>query len=457
MSLHERAPHTSSPPRVVVVGAGFAGLEVARHLGAAGVPVVLIDRTNHHLFQPLLYQVATAALAAPDIAEPVRKILRRYPSVRVVYGEAEEVDRAKKQVRLTDGGRIAYTHLVLAAGSTPFYFRNEEWARHAPGLKTIEDARLIRSRLLLAFEKAEQTSASDERRRLMTFVVIGGGPTGVELAGSIAELSRHALARDFRAISPGQSRIILVEGGPRLLGGFDERLSVYAKDRLARLGVEVMTGTNVREIGPRHVLLGERRLATGLALWAAGVEASRLGANLGAPLDRSGRVIVAPDLSVPGQPGIFVLGDLAHADQGDGVPLPGLAQVARQQGQHLGRHLGRYLRDGTAIPIFRYSSRGNTAIVGRHAAVYEHGRMRLRGWLAWMFWAIVHVYLLVGFQKRLTVSVQWLWRYLTYERGARLISTDHHRPAERPAERPPFSRTDDCSEESGQQIGTRPD
>jgi NADH:ubiquinone reductase (H+-translocating) len=425
MGSEEADRSGQDPHPTVVVGAGFAGLEVARHLGRAGLPVILIDRNNHHLFQPLLYQVATAALSAPDVAEPVRKILRAHQSVRVVYGEVVGIERIARYVQLADGRIIHYARLVLATGSVPFYFGHDEWARHAPGLKTIEDARLIRSRLLLSFEMAEQTLDPMERARLMTFVVIGGGPTGVELAGSIAELARYTLARDFRSISPAQSRIIIAEGGPRVLAGFAERLSVYAARRLERLGVEVRTSTMVREIGPHHVLLGEERLPTGLALWAAGVGSSPLGASLGLPLDRTGRVFVTPKLTAKGDDNIFVLGDLAHFPDQEGKPLPGLAQVAKQQGVHLGKHLARHILGKTPLPDFAYSSRGNTAIVGRHAAVYEIGPRRLRGWPAWLLWAIVHVYLLVGFQNRMTVSIQWLWRYITYERGARLISAEH--------------------------------
>lgn len=411
--------------RVVVVGAGFAGLEVARRLGRAGIPVVIVDRNNHHLFQPLLYQVATAALSATDVAEPVRKILRRYQSVKVVYGTVVGIDATAHRVLLDDGRRFACSHLVLATGSEPHYFGHADWARHAPGLKSIEDARLIRSRLLLSFENAEQAADPVERRRLMTFVVIGGGPTGVELAGAIAELSRYTLARDFRTVSPREARIVLAEGGPRILSGFDERLGRYAAKRLERLGVEIRTGTMVGAIGADYVELGAERLPVGLALWAAGVRASPLGGVSGLGTGDGGRIPVHDDLSVPGHPWIFALGDLALLAGADGRPLPGLAQVARQQGIHLGRELVRQIRSGTAIRPFRYSSRGDTAIIGRHAAIYQLGGLRLRGWIAWALWAIVHVYLLVGFQHRLTVSVQWLWRYLTYERGARLISAQH--------------------------------
>ncbi|MBI1621766.1 NAD(P)/FAD-dependent oxidoreductase [Aquamicrobium zhengzhouense] len=406
---------------VVIVGAGFGGLETAKYLGEAGVPVILIDRNNHHLFQPLLYQVATAALSAPDIAEPIRKVLRRYPSLRVVYGEVIGVDKDARRVELTDGRSISYSHLVIAAGSVPFYFGNDSWAQFAPGLKTIEDARLIRSRLLLAFERAEQEEDPQERRRLMTFVIIGGGPTGVELAGSIAELSRHTLVRDFRNISPQEARIILAEGGPRLLGGFRESLSEYARLRLLRLGVEVRTNASVKHISDDHVVLNDEVLPTGLSLWAAGVGSSPLGKALGVPLDRHGRVIVRPDLSVGGYNDLYVIGDLAHLVDEEGKPLPGLAQVAKQQGAHLGKHLPASIKNGTRVPDFKYNSRGNTAIVGRHAAVFEGERVHFSGWVAWMLWALVHVYLLVGFQNRMSVSLSWLWRYLTYDRGARMI------------------------------------
>jgi NADH dehydrogenase len=434
MKVSDIKMEDTSPPCVVIVGAGFAGLEAAKYLGRAGVRAVLIDRNNHHLFQPLLYQVATAGLSAPDVAEPIRKVLRSYPSVEVVYGEVSGIDNAARRVFLSEGGSVPYSHLVLATGSVPYYFGNEEWAKHAPGLKTVEDARLIRSRLLLAFERAEQESDPIERRRLMTFVVIGGGPTGVEMAGSFAELSRYTLARDFRNISPKEARVVLAEGAPRLLGAFDTTLSDFALKRLRRLGVDVRLNTKISHIAEDHVVLGDEILPTALALWAAGVGSSSVGKQLGVPLDRAGRVLVSADMSVPGHYNIFVLGDLAHLDDEKGQPLPGLAQVAKQQGAHLGRHLPRLLEDQTPLPPFRYRSRGNTAIIGRHAAVFEHDSFRMRGWLAWVLWAIVHVYLLVGFQNRISVTLSWLWRYLTYDRGARMISLDVREIQER--ERP---------------------
>lgn len=409
--------------RIVIVGAGFAGIEVAKSLGRAGREVLLIDRNNHHLFQPLLYQVATAALSAAEIAEPVRKLVRRYQSVSVWFGDVTDIDTDRREVILADGARLGYGTLVLAPGSRPSYFGHDEWEDRAPGLKTITDATRIRSRLLLSFEAAERATDPEARRRLTTFVVIGGGPTGVELAGSIAELAKYALARDFRQITPEATRIILAEGGPRLLAGFDERLADYAHRRLEKLGVEVRTGCMAKEIGTTHVRLNDEDIPCGLTLWAAGVGSSPLGEALGTERDRTGRVIVNRDLSVPGLPDVYVLGDLARCEDEDGTPLPGLAQVAKQQGRHLGDALARRAQNGEALAPFVYRSRGNTAIVGRHAAVYEWHSFRLRGWIAWAGWAVIHVYLLAGFQHRLLVSVQWLWRYLTYERGARLITS----------------------------------
>lgn len=411
-------------PRVVVVGAGFGGLEVAKALGKAGIDVTVVDRHNHHLFQPLLYQVATAALSAPDIAEPIRRILRPYPSVQVVFGEVAAIEASDRRLRLADGQSIAYTSLVLAAGARSSYFGHDDWQHHALGLKTIEDARRIRSRLLLGFECAERETDPAEQRRLMTIAVIGGGPTGVEVAGSIAELSRYTLARDFRNIRPQDTRIILVEAGPRVLPGFAPELSDYAQRRLDALGVVIETGRLVDHLGDGELGIGGERMPVGVVIWAAGVAASPLAATLGAPLDRSGRIIVPPTLEVPGFPDVYAIGDIAACPGDDGRPLPGLAQVAKQQGIHLGRGLAGLIRSGTPRLPFRYRSRGNTAIIGRHAAIFESGRTKIRGWFAWLAWAVIHVYLLVGFQHRLLVSIQWLWRYLTYEHGARLITTE---------------------------------
>lgn len=414
----------AEPPRfhsdVLIIGAGFAGLEVARALGRAGIEATVIDRANHHLFQPLLYQVATAALSETDIAEPIRKILRPYPSVRVVLGEVAAIDTDRRRVDLAGGGSIGFGHLVLATGAGHSYFGHDDWAERAPGLKTVADARHIRSRLLLTFEQAERSADPRERQRLLSTAIVGGGPTGVELAGAIAELARHALSRDFRTIDPKAARIVLVEAGPRLLAGFSEDMSRYAQARLEKLGVEVRTGEPVTDIGPGTIRIAGEPFPIGMVIWAAGVAASPLAGQLG-ETDRAGRIPVGRDLAVPGQENIFALGDVAACRDEAGNPLPGLAQVARQQGIHLGRALAARITRGAPLPPFRYESRGNTAIIGRHAAVFEHGRLAIRGWFAWLAWAFVHVYLLIGFQHRLQVSIQWLWRYLTYERGARLI------------------------------------
>jgi len=415
------APRSS---RIVIVGAGFAGLEAAKELGKAGIPVVLLDRQNHHLFQPLLYQVATAALSAADIAEPIRKILRPYESVQVLLGEVTSIDMAARVLHLADGSCVNFDYLILATGASHSYFGHPDWARFAPGLKTIADARRIRAKALLAFERAERTLDPDEQARQMTIAIVGGGPTGVELAGSLAELSRLTLARDFRSARPEAARIMLIEAGPRILPAFSEKISAYAHERLERLGVEVHTSTPVEDIQKDSITFGGSTVPVGLVLWAAGVAASPLAAQLGAETDRAGRVIVDGAMRVKGLRNVFAMGDAALFAGQDGKPLPGLAQVAKQQGRHLGRMLARHLRDGKPLDEFVYHGRGNTAIVGRHAAVFEQGRFKLTGWLAWLSWAIIHVYLLVGFQHRLTVSVQWLWRYLTFERGARLITDE---------------------------------
>jgi NADH:ubiquinone reductase (H+-translocating) len=410
--------------RILVIGGGFAGIEVAKELGRAGLSVTLVDRQNHHLFQPLLYQVATAALSAPDVAEPIRKILRRYESVQVLLGEVVGIDTRSRTVSLVDGATLPFDILVLASGAGHGYFGHDEWARHAPGLKTLTDARHIRARTLLAFELAERAADPAEQQRLMTMAVVGGGPTGVELAGSLAELSRYTLARDFRNIKPEAARIMLIEAGPRVLPAFSEAASHFAQERLERLGVEVLTGTAVEDVGPDWIRFAGRVQPVGVVLWAAGVAASPLARLLGAETDRAGRLYVEDTLAVRGLEDVFALGDVAHCVDEAGKPLPGLAQVAKQQGRHLGRSLARHLLGKEPLRPFRFKGRGNTAIVGRSAAVFEQGRFRIRGWFAWVAWALIHVYLLVGFEHRLVVSVQWLWRYLTYERGARLVTDD---------------------------------
>lgn len=366
--------------------------------------------------------MATAALSATDVAEPIRRIVRPYRTIEVLLEEVVGIDAPAREVMFSSGRRLGFRYLVLAPGARTSYFGHEEWSVVAPGLKTIEDARQLRSRLLLSFEHAERSEDPRERKRLMTIAIIGGGPTGVELAGSIAELSRFTLARDFRNIQSRNTRIMLVEGQPRLLVGFSDKAASFARRRLERLGVEVRTGCLVDYLGPGELGIAGERLPVGLVFWAAGVQASPLGAATGGRTDRTGRVFVEPTLEVSGVPGIFALGDVAHCRDADGRPLPGLAQVARQQGLHLGRGLVAAIRYGRALEPFVYGSRGNTAIVGRHAGVFELGRLKMTGWTAWLAWAAIHVYLLVGFQHRLLVSLQWLWRYLTYERGARLIA-----------------------------------
>lgn len=407
-------------PRVVVIGGGFGGIEVARALGRAKMPVTLIDRQNYHLFQPLLYQVATAALSPADIAEPIRKILRRYRSAQVILGEVERIDRDARDVVLSTGRRVPYDTLVLATGATHSYFGHPEWERSAPGLKTVADARLIRSEILRCFEEAEITEDAAERERLMTFAVVGGGPTGVEMAGAIAELARYVLAKDFRNIRPERAKVLLIEAGPRLLTAFPESLATYGENRLKKLGVTVMLNSPVKPLSREALLIDRRTLAVGATIWAAGVAASPAANWIGVETDKAGRIRVAPDLSVPGVPDTFVIGDVALALDENGNPLPGLAQVAKQEGVYLGRALARRLP--RPFPPFRYHSRGNTAVIGRNAAIFDFGDgWELKGWVAWFFWAFIHVYLLVGFEHRLLVSVQWLWRYFTYEQGARLI------------------------------------
>jgi len=408
--------------RVVVIGAGFAGIEVARGLGKAGIPVTLIDRQNHHLFQPLLYQVATAALSPADIAEPIRKMLRGCPNVEVILGEVTGIDRTAKTVSLADGKSFTWDWLVVATGATHSYFGHDEWSEYAPGVKSIEDARRIRSHLLLTFERAEINNDPAEQKRLMTIAVIGGGPTGVELAGSIAELAHYTLAKDFHRIRPETAIVLLLEAGPRLLTAFPENLADYAARKLAKLGVTVRTNTPVQRINAHSITAKGEDIPVGFAIWAAGVMASPLGRLLGVPLDRAGRVAVNPDLAVPGLENIYVLGDLAIALDENGKPLPGLAQVAKQEGQYLGRELAKKILKGETPEPFVFHNRGNTAIIGRNAAVFDFGWWRIKGWFAWTLWALIHVYLLVGFQHRVLVAIQWLWRYITYEQGSRLIA-----------------------------------
>jgi NADH dehydrogenase len=405
--------------RIVIVGGGFAGLACAQQLGGSSHEVLLIDKHNYHLFQPLLYQVATGALSPADIAEPIRKLLKRHRNIAVIMAEVSGVCTAKRHVLLSDGGTCPYDALVLASGSKYAYFGHEDWAENAPGLKTVDNARTLRSRLLAAFEQAERATSPDEQRRLMTSVVIGGGPTGVEMAGAIAELGRWTLNCEFRKIDPAQARVILIEGSAHILGQFPEDLVRYSTTALGRLGVEVMTSTRVLDIAPDGVHTAQGFVPAGTIVWGAGVVASPAADWLGLSTDKSGRIPVDDWLQVHCKPNVYALGDIASFVQ-DGYTLPGLAQVAKQQGQYLGQVLSA---NHTPDPLrpFRFKNRGNTAVIGRHSAIFDFGRLHMKGRLAWFLWAVVHIYLLVGFEKRALVSMQWLWRYVTKARGVRII------------------------------------
>lgn len=411
-------------PHVVILGAGFGGLACAAALGGQPVRVTIVDRHNYHLFVPLLYQVATAALSPADIAEPVRKILRRHRNIDVVLGNVIGIDMAARRVELADGGFVPFDRLVIATGSAYNYFGHDEWAEHAPGLKSIANARQLRARILTGFERAETSGNPRAQAALMTAVIVGGGPTGVEMAGSIAELARHALVRDFRRIDPRRTRILLVEAGPRILAAFPEHLAAYAQRRLEKLGVTVLTGRMVQAVHPDGVVVEGEFIPANTMVWGAGIAASPAARWLGVEPDRVGRIRTDRDLSVPELEGVYAIGDTAQVLDEHDEPLPGLAQVAKQQGAHLGRALAAALTRGTPLPPFRFRNRGNTAIVGRSAAVFDFGRWQMKGWFAWVLWAIIHVYLLVSFEKRVLVSIQWLWRWLTYQRGARLITYD---------------------------------
>jgi NADH:ubiquinone reductase (H+-translocating) len=408
----------NSRPRVVVIGGGFAGLSVVRGLKGAAAEVLLIDRTNHHTFQPLLYQVATAGLAAPSIAAPLRHILRRQENVTVCLGEVRSIDPAVRQV-LVDDTLLGYDYLVLATGTTHAYFGHEEWAQHAPGLKTLEDAFLIRARILSAFERAEMVGDAAERAAWLTFVVVGGGPTGVELAGTLAEIARHTLKQEFRRIDPATSRVMLVEAGKRVLPAFPESLSTAARRQLERLGVEVSTGNAVTEVNARGVRLGQEFVMAHTVLWAAGVAASPLGRLLGAALDGVGRVKVEADLSLAAHPEVFVAGDLACVTRRAG-PVPGIAPAAKQMGRHVARMLQARLAGEASAP-FRYRHYGLLATIGRMAAVVDLGPIRISGLIAWWFWLLAHIYFLIGFRNRTVVLIDWAEAYLTYQRGARII------------------------------------
>jgi NADH:quinone reductase (non-electrogenic) len=412
----------AAPPRVVIVGAGFGGLWAAKTLAKAPVEVVVIDRENYHLFQPLLYQVATAGLSPADIAAPIRSIVGAYRNVTVMLGEIVGVDVVARVVSIIGGRHVSYDYLVLATGARHAYFGHDDWEPLAPGLKRIEDATEIRRRILLAFERAENETDTDERRRLMNLVVVGGGPTGVELAGAIAELTRRALAKDFRNIDPRVARIILVEAGPRLLPGFPKDLSDDATRRLKQLGVEVRLSAPVTGIDSSGVEIGPARIEARTVIWAAGVAASPAGYWIGAKCDRVGRIKVDRDLSVPGHPEIFAIGDTALVLDSSGKPLPGIAPVAKQEGRYVGDLIKARLCGTERVKPFRYRSYGNLATIGRKAAVIDFGWIHLRGLVAWVIWSVVHIYFLIGFRNRAMVALDWLWAYFTFQRGARLIT-----------------------------------
>lgn len=409
-------------PHVVIIGGGFAGLYAARALRRAPVRITMLDRRNHHLFQPLLYQVASAALNPSDIATPIRSILAKQKNATVVLEEATSIETAARVVRTRSGHDVAYDYLIVATGATHSYFGHPEWKRVAPGLKTIEDALEIRRRVLLAFEAAERETDPERRRPWLTFVVIGAGPTGVELAGAFAEIALHAMKRDFRTIDPGQAKIILVEGTDRVLPPYPEDLSARARRQLEAFDVEVRTGTMVTAVDAEGVTLGAERIEARTVVWAAGVQASPLGRSLGAPVDRAGRVRVNPDLSLPGASNVFVAGDLALLEQG-GRAVPGVAPAAIQEGTWAARNVARAV-SGRPMRPFRYRDKGSLATIGRAAAVADFGWIHLGGWLAWMAWLTVHIFFLIGFRNRLLVILQWAWAYVTRRRGARLITGD---------------------------------
>jgi NADH dehydrogenase len=413
-------------PHVVILGCGFGGLFAARALRNAPLDITVLDRTNHHLFQPLLYQVATAGLAAPAVAEPIRRILARQKNATVLYGEAQRVDLAAKQVVLENGEQIPYDRLILATGARDSYFGHDDWAAHAPGLKTLDDAFAIRRRVLLAYEHAERETDAAKRAAWLTFVVIGAGATGVEMAGTLAEIARHTLKGEFRRFDPRNARVVLVEATDRVLPPYTPDLSERARLQLERLGVTVWLGRRVTGIDGRGVQLGGDRLEASTVIWCAGVAASPIGATLGVPLDRAGRVIVEPDLSVPGHPEVQVVGDLALLASHQ-PPIPGVAPAAKQMGRHAARNILRALADKPPLP-YRYRDYGQLATIGRSAAVAMFGRVHIWGWLAWVAWLTAHIYFLIGFRNRLVVLIDWAWAYWTSERSARIVVGPGGRP-----------------------------
>lgn len=410
-------------PQVVIIGGGFGGITVARALRKAPAQITLVDRSNHHLFQPLLYQVATAALSPADIAAPIRSVLRGSPNTEVLMAAVHGLD-LKNRLVLTSHHSIQYDYLVLATGSTYSYFGHDDWAQFAPGLKSIVDATRIRRKILLAFEAAEIESDTEKRKACLTFVLVGAGPTGVEMAGSIAELAYQALRSDFRHIDPRLTRIILIEAGPRILSGFSDSSARKARKKLESLGVEIRLNTRVAQIDPIGVTINGARIEARSMIWCAGVVASPAGKWLNAEVDRTGRVKVNPDLTVPGHPEIYVIGDTASVIQ-EGKPLPGVAPVAMQEGRFVSAMIKRRLRGAPADFEFRYFNKGNLATVGRSFAIAEFGRIHLAGLFAWLTWTVVHIYYLIGFRSRVLIMMEWAWAYFTFQRGARLITLEN--------------------------------
>jgi len=420
----------SPPHHVVIVGAGFGGLAVAHGLAGVrspGVRITLIDQRNHHLFQPLLYQVGTAVLATSEIAWPIRHLLRRRKEVTTLLGVVAGVDTVNRRVQFEDGADVGYDTLVLATGARHAYFGHDEWEPYAPGLKTLEDATSIRRRILLSLERAERETDSARRAALLTFVIVGGGPTGVELAGAIAELAHQNLREDFRLIDTRKARVLLIEAGPRILPGFTPDLSAYAHAALERLGVEIQLGSPVSDCNAHGVIHGGQAVAADVILWAAGVRASPAAAWLGMPADAAGRMRVEPDLTVPGRGEIFVIGDTATVDAWNGKPVPGIAPAAKQQGVHVAQSIRRRLQGDDSTRRFRYVHTGNLATIGKRSAVIDFGGYKLRGWLAWWIWGFAHIYFLIGLRNRLAVALSWLWIYFTGSRSACLITQVDHR------------------------------
>ncbi|WP_345532073.1 NAD(P)/FAD-dependent oxidoreductase [Viridibacterium curvum] len=419
------SPSSRNRPRVVIVGAGFGGLSAARALANAPVDVLVIDRRNHHLFQPLLYQIATAGLSPADIAAPIRGVLSSQKNASVILGEVTGIDLATREVlghNAVRDGRVGFDYLILATGARHAYFGHDDWEAYAPGLKTVEDATAIRHRLLVAFEQAEMIDDETERRRLLTIVIIGGGPTGVEMAGAVAELARASLATDFRRIDPRQARIILIEASPRVLATFPESLSTAAAQSLQKLGVEVRLGQAVTQCDAQGVEVGGERIDAATVVWAAGVQASAAASWLGAEADRAGRVKVNADFSLPGQPDVFVIGDTATLTDAAGKVVPGVAPAAKQAGVHVAKVIRARLNGSPAPAPFRYLNWGNLATIGRRAAVADFGWLRLHGTIAWWFWGFVHIFFLIDFRNRLAVMLNWAWSFVTFKRGARLIT-----------------------------------